>query len=489
MVGIVDTQESLRISILVALGLQGCAGASPSSSPSGESTSVVTIAPVSSTSVVVEPSDPTDSEIPVISSKIGWVTESNGNAHRATVTTCDPTIDMPACVGTEGHLSCKTDADCTAHPHGKCTTGYGQVGSYCGCTYSCASDSDCEKNEACVCKGVGRVGQGHSVCAKAVCSTDKDCESKQCGLSIYHNGCSGVASLVCRTKNDMCKSDGDCASRGGQCAVARPEPDAKWQCAVRSCVIGRPLVVDGETRAALPTSRADWQAILAFDADSLDQNVRDAVTNHYIDMAAMEHASVASFARFSLQLMALGAPAELLLDAHRAALDEIEHARTSYALAALFGKTSVGPDKLSAAIAPIDASIGAFVKALVLEGCVGETLGAAEGRAAARNVTLREMGQALSNIAEDEERHATLAWRTLKWALETFGESARDAAARGFDEAIHLYSADPFVPLAVESLGILSGKDLGILRRQVLSVVVAPCARALGISFLRADMA
>jgi hypothetical protein len=183
--------------------------------------------------------------------------------------------------------------------------------------------------------------------------------------------------------------------------------------------------------------------MLAFDIDSLDENVRIAVTNHYLDMAAMEHASVASFARFSLQLMALGAPAELLRDAHRAALDEIEHARTSYALAAMFGKTNVGPDKLPVAIAPIDASVSVFVKALVLEGCVGETLGAAEGRAAARCVMLREMAQALSTIADDEERHATLAWRTLKWALETFGESARDAAAAGFGEAIKLYSADP----------------------------------------------
>jgi hypothetical protein len=101
---------------------------------------------------------------------------------------------------------------------------------------------------------------------------------------------------------------------------------------------------------------------------------------------------------------------------------------------------------------------------------------------------LREMRQALSTIADDEERHATLAWRTLKWAIETFGDSARDAAAAGFGEAIKLYSAVPVVPAAVESLGILSGKDLGTLRREVLSFVVAPCAQALGIPFHFADV-
>jgi hypothetical protein len=231
---------------------------------------------------------------------------------------------------------------------------------------------------------------------------------------------------------------------------------------------------------------------LAFDIESLDEDIRHAALNHYLEMAAMEHASVASFARFSLQLMALGAPAGLLRDAHRAALDEIEHARTSYALAALFGKTNVGPDNLPVAVATIDVSIDVFVKALVFEGCVGETLGAAEGRAAARNAMQPEMARTLATIAEDEERHATLALRTLKWGLETFGESARDAAVQAFVAATSLYSADPvvpFVPFAAESLGILSGKSLGTLRRNVLSVVIGPCARALGISFPGADVA
>lgn len=487
MVSIVDTQDSLRISILVALGLHGCAGASQTSPSADESTSVVTIAPVSST-IVAESNDPADVGIPVISSKMGWVTESNGNTHRATVTTCDPTIDTAACAGTEDHLQCKADADCKEHPYGRCVTGFGQAGSYCGCQYSCVSDTDCGATEACACKGAGPGKLGHSICIQATCRTDADCDSKQCGLSIYNNGCSSIASLACRTKADTCKTDGDCSSHGGHCAVPHRGPNAKWECARRSCVVGRPLVIEGETRSAPYMPRVDWQASLVFDIDSLDENVRHAATNHYLEMAAMEHASVASFARFSLQLMALGAPAELLRDAHSAALDEIEHARTSYALATMFGRTNVGPDKLSAAVAPIDIAVDVFVKALVLEGCVGETLGAAEGRAAARNVMHSEMARMLSVIAEDEERHATLAWRTLKWVLQTFGEVASDAAAHAFGEAIMLYSAEPVVRMPVESLGILSGKDLGRLRREVLSVVVAPCARALGISIDLADV-
>lgn len=198
----------------------------------------------------------------------------------------------------------------------------------------------------------------------------------------------------------------------------------------------------------------------------------------------MEHASVASFARFSLQLMALGAPADLLQEAHRAALDEIEHARTTYSLATVFGQANVGPDKLPAAIAPIDANVDAFVKALVLEGCVGETLGAAEGQEAARYAAWPEIAEPLAKIAQDEERHATLAWRSLQWALDTFGAQARDAATSAFVEAMALYSADPNGTESVESVGVLSGTKLGALRRNVLSDVVVPCAQALGIQML-----
>jgi hypothetical protein len=69
-------------------------------------------------------------------------------------------------------------------------------------------------------------------------------------------------------------------------------------------------------------------------------------------MALLEHASVASFARFSLQLMAAGAPASLVEAAHRAALDEIEHARLTFRLASRYEGRALGPGPL-----PVDGSV------------------------------------------------------------------------------------------------------------------------------------
>ena len=64
------------------------------------------------------------------------------------------------------------------------------------------------------------------------------------------------------------------------------------------------------------------------------------LAEEWIENARSEHASVPAFSRLSLTLMSLGAPARLVEGAHRAALEEIEHARLAFALA---GATRVKP--------------------------------------------------------------------------------------------------------------------------------------------------
>ena len=71
---------------------------------------------------------------------------------------------------------------------------------------------------------------------------------------------------------------------------------------------------------ALPT-RDDWRDLKSR-CDALPDAARRAIAQHWTRAAQMEHASVAAFSRFSLQLLAVGAPPSLLEDAHRAALDE-----------------------------------------------------------------------------------------------------------------------------------------------------------------------
>ncbi|MRG92478.1 ferritin-like domain-containing protein [Polyangium spumosum] len=480
-----DRYRSLRISLLAALGAAGCSASSTAASGSGESPPVVAI-PTASSSATAEAPSPDGEPEPSNPTRTGWVAEKNGNVHRASRVTCDATIDLPACAGTESRLSCKTDADCTEKPHGKCTSGVGQIGTYCGCTYACETDDECGAGQACVCKGTGALRARHSVCAEASCSTDADCSENSCGLSAYFNGCYEKVTLACRTKEDTCRSDADCQKlpRSGGACVARGQKGEKptWQCGSMSCVIGRPLVISGEARAAKPRARADWRAALDFEVDALSLEAREAISAHHAAIAAMEHASIASFSRFTLQLLALGAPAELVAEAQIASLDEVTHAQVEYAIASRLAGRFIGPDKLPEATARLESDVISFVEALVMEGCVGETLGAAEGQEVLRGVRDDGLRAALAKIAADEERHAALAWKTLQWALGAFGAEAREAAERAFARALVIHGEDPAEgPVENEEFGVLGARTLGARRREVLRSVVGPCLRTLGL--------
>lgn len=136
-----------------------------------------------------------------------------------------------------------------------------------------------------------------------------------------------------------------------------------------------------------------------------------------------EHASVAAFARFVLHLISLGSPPDLLLDAIQAMEDEVHHARLCFAIARQFADESSAPG-------PMDLS-GTFdegndpasiLMAAILEGCFEETVSAVHAKVALERVTEPSIRTALTRIAADEERHAELAWRFVRWTLQTYPE-------------------------------------------------------------------
>jgi hypothetical protein len=175
----------------------------------------------------------------------------------------------------------------------------------------------------------------------------------------------------------------------------------------------------------------------------------------FAKMAAAEHASIASFARTSLELLALGAPADLVRDTHLAALDESEHARKCYALASKLAGRKVGPGALP--VHRLDApTYATFAAATFIDACVGETVGAALLREMASRESVVEVRTTLEEIAADEERHAELAFRTLAWAVAAGGEEAASAVRN-----------------ALESL------PLAVREHPVVRHVVVPCTRAL----------
>jgi hypothetical protein len=198
-------------------------------------------------------------------------------------------------------------------------------------------------------------------------------------------------------------------------------------------------------------------------------------------VAALEHASIGSFARFSLQLLALGAPPALLVDAQRAALDEIEHAQTAYAIASHFAGRAVGPGPLPDAGAAIPTDRASFVRALVEEACVGETIGAAEAGALAEVAGCASLAHVHRTIADDEQRHAELAWKTLAWVVRfdsSLAAVALDAMASARARLVVESEGFDIDALSAPELGVLAPRSLAALRRRVIDEVVEPCMQA-----------
>lgn len=156
--------------------------------------------------------------------------------------------------------------------------------------------------------------------------------------------------------------------------------------------------------------------------DRADRRARAAA--FWLENALLEHASIAAFAQAALDLLALGAPADLVAGAHAAALDEVRHAQGSFAMAASLGASASGPGpmpEVARALRPT--SPDRMLQETFRDGCIGEAAAALVLAAAARRAA-PPFRETLSRMAEDEARHAELAWRTVHWLVRTFPSAA-----------------------------------------------------------------
>jgi hypothetical protein len=107
-----------------------------------------------------------------------------------------------------------------------------------------------------------------------------------------------------------------------------------------------------------------------------------------------------------------------------------------FTLASAYAGRELGPGAFpfGGAVA-ISGDLATVAARVAIEGCVGETLAAiqaSEQLAVAVDPAVRAV---LASIAEDEARHAELAWRTIAWALRVGGGEVRRAVADAFSEA------------------------------------------------------
>lgn len=154
-------------------------------------------------------------------------------------------------------------------------------------------------------------------------------------------------------------------------------------------------------------------------------SVAAGVGGWFAAMAHLEAASVPAFERLAGELAAHGAPEALVLAARRAALDEKRHARAVGALARRFGAFVPAVE-----IAPVARrSLAEIAVENAAEGCVGETWGATVALHQAQAARDPRVRAAMARIADDEARHAELAWRVARWAEPRLSSRERRAVA------------------------------------------------------------
>lgn len=228
----------------------------------------------------------------------------------------------------------------------------------------------------------------------------------------------------------------------------------------------------------LDPSPAAWQQLKAR-ARSLPEATRSELVRHWTRSAQLEHGSVAAFSRFSLQLLAVGAPASLLEETHRAALDEIRHAELCFSLASVYAGSSVGPGPLRVEEHPLagwdllSAAVGT-----VEEGCVGESIAALEAQAARELARDEAVQRVLARIHADESRHAQLAFAFVRWAAETGGAEVVAALRAAFERTLALHrgqgSVARIADFDLEQHGVLSASRKRALRDRILVEVLEP---------------
>jgi hypothetical protein len=282
--------------------------------------------------------------------------------------------------------------------------------------------------------------------------------------------------------------DGGCSPPVLRAVGCGPLPEYMGQCCfwfvatLGAPCPGRPFLVAGHERLADPTARADW-AEGRLGVGTLPRETRSALADVWAQHALFEHASIASFSRFVLHLLACGAPADLVLAANVALGEEIQHAQLFFGFASHYAGAPVGPTALDVreSLSAASLAFDEIVLSAVREGCIAETISAWHVSLAAHGAADPAMASALEEIATQELDHAVLAWRFLDWAWARADDDLRarimDAFARAETSAPRrANSAMTLDDATLLAHGLLPAELHASAMRQALREVVAPAA-------------
>ena len=246
-------------------------------------------------------------------------------------------------------------------------------------------------------------------------------------------------------------------------------------------VPGRPLLIGNVDRVAPVRVGVGWATPQDIVLPAFAMEVREQLVESWAGVAGACQAGVVSYTRLIQHLMAHGAPGDFVLDATRALWDTAHHARLTLGMASAYAQVELtfGPIDTDGLNGPT-VTVAETVDLVVREGCVGETVAAAQlasARDYAQNAVLRQL---LARMADDAERHVALNWRLLKWLVSTHPQEC-SRLLPAFDLACADFPAPRKDPLAevLRRNGRLASDEAHRVARNTLARVVRPDLAAL----------
>jgi hypothetical protein len=205
---------------------------------------------------------------------------------------------------------------------------------------------------------------------------------------------------------------------------------------------------------------------------------------------AAEYLAVSTFSVLAIDMVAAGAPADVLSHCVRSQLDEIRHAELAIRMVEIYGGKRIQPpsgmsnlpdkpgaDKLQQAAANT-----------LLVSCVSETY-ATTVLTATRDLTTDPVALAvLTSIYSDEVMHARLGWSYVRYAIDKGGQGVIDACAamvpralRGVANVIEAERPVGEVTEAVRRHGLMTSAEERVIYSRCVREVLVPGFEALGI--------
>ncbi|MEZ4404813.1 MAG: ferritin-like domain-containing protein [Kofleriaceae bacterium] len=206
--------------------------------------------------------------------------------------------------------------------------------------------------------------------------------------------------------------------------------------------------------------------------------------------AAAEYLAVSTFAVLAIDLVAAGAPADVLSLCLRAGIDEVRHAELCLRMVEIYSGARILPPAGMSSLPdePTRPKLHQALANTMLVSCVAETY-ATTVLSATRDLTTDPTAQAvLTSIYSDEVMHARLGWSYLRYALDRGGPAAIDAAAamvpvavRGVARVVEAERPEGDVTDAVRGHGLMTPGEERQVFAAFMREVLVPGFEALGI--------